>query len=374
MRLLIVDDAKTDLDACRTSAKKWNKSHSSESQIILIEKKTFPEAQEYFACHESCDVDGIILDLKLARQADAGQKLIEDLDALHRRVPIVVFTATQDPLTSYHYLLGKFTKGDKPYAAAFEKFDAARRIGLTKILGCDGIIDQQLKKIFDRVIMERFDSWVKFSERGEADVERSLSRSVVEHLHDVMDVESDKYAPDEFYITKLDAPSKYVATGEILRSCDGNDFVVVISPACDLALHPPACVPKSEVVQVCLLEGLDAWETRTADCVRRRIERTAKEEEWPEDKTKEAIQQEFAFLRHKVLTNQYAAYYHYFPAAVGFNGMLLNFRMIEKYTHKKLKKAYTQTGYKVSPYFFRDVQSRFSAYYGRQGQPEICSL
>ena len=63
MRLLIVDDARTDLDACRTSAKKWNKSHSSERQIVLIEKKTFQEAQEYFTCHESCNVDGVILHL-----------------------------------------------------------------------------------------------------------------------------------------------------------------------------------------------------------------------------------------------------------------------------------------------------------------------
>lgn len=372
MRLLIVDDAKTDLDACRTSAKKWNKSHSSERQIVLIEKKTFQEAQEYFACHESCNVDGVILDLKLGRLPDAGQKLIDALDAMHRRVPIVVFTATQDPL-SCPYLLGKFTKSDTTYDAAFERFDAAQRIGLTKILGCDGVIDQQLKKIFDRVIMVRFDSWVKFSEGTEVDVERALSRSVVEHLHDVMDVESDKYAPDEFYVTELDAPSKYVATGEILRSRVGKGFVVVISPACDLALHPPACAPKSEVVHVCLLETLDVWETRMMDCVKRRMERSAKERKWSVEKTKEEIQKEFAALRHKVLSNQYSAYYHYFPAAVCFNGMLLNFRMIEKYTHKKLKEAYTQTGYKVSPYFFRDVQSRFSAYYGRQGQPEICS-
>lgn len=372
MRLLIVDDAKTDLDSCRTSVRKWNKTHPDESKISeLIEKKTFSDAQQYFMDYGSCNIDGVILDLKLGRLPDAGQKLIDALDAMHRRVPIVVFTATQDPL-SCHYLLGKFTKGDESYDAAFEKFDAARRIGLTKILGCNGVIDQQLKKIFDCVIMERFDSWVKFSEGRAADVERSLSRSVVEHLHDVMDVESDKYAPDEFYVTKLDSPSKYVASGEILRSRDGKNFVVVISPACDLALHPPACAPKSEVVQVCQLEALNAWEERMAGCVKRRMERTAKEQEWAEKKTRDEIQKEFASLRHKVLTNQHSAYYHYFPAAVGFNDMLLNFRMIEKYTHKKLKGAYTQTCYKVSPYFFRDVQSRFSAYYGRQGQPEIC--
>ena len=73
----------------------------------------------------------------------------------------------------------------------------------------------------------------------------------------------------------------------------------------------------------------------------------------------------------KLERNEYAGYYHYFPAAVGLNRMLLNFRELTTVPYASMGTSYSTTGYCVSPYFFRDVQSRFSAYYGRQGQPEI---
>ena len=166
MRLLIVDDATTDLDACRTSKERWNRSHSGESVISeLVEIKTYPEARQYFKSHDACAIDGIILDLKLAEQADAGQLLIDDLNAMHRRMPIVVFTATQDPL-SFQYLLGAFKKGDKPYDAAFERFEIAQEVGLTKILGCDGVIDRQLKDIFDKALTIKNRGGKVFAELG----------------------------------------------------------------------------------------------------------------------------------------------------------------------------------------------------------------
>lgn len=354
MRLLIVDDAKTDLDACRTSAKKWNKSHSSERQIVLIEKKTFQEAQEYFACHESCDVDGIILDLKLGRLPDAGQKLIDALDAMHRRVPIVVFTATQDPL-SFQYLLGAFKKGDKPYDAAFERFEIAQKVGLTKILGCDGVIDRQLKDIFDKAIVPRLDSWKKYVDAvGSENAERALSRSVVMHLHEAMD-EDDAFAPDEFYVTLLSSKADGVVSGGIFttRNADGGvKHYVVMSPACDLVIRANG-KPKSPTVLLARLEDFDPiYEKACAGMTK------------ADSKKKQMTRLE---------RNEYAGYYHYFPAAVGLNRMLLNFRDLMTVPHASMRASYSTTGYCVSPYFFRDVQSRFSAYYGRQGQPEISS-
>lgn len=354
MRLLIVDDAKTDLDACRTSAKKWNKSHSSESQIVLIEKTTFQEAQEYFACHESCDVDGIILDLKLGRLPDAGQKLIDALDAMHRRVPIVVFTATQDPL-SFQYLLGAFKKGDKPYDAAFERFEIAQKVGLTKILGCDGVIDRQLKDIFDKAIVPRLDSWKKYVDAaGSENAERALSRSVVMHLHEAMD-EDDAFAPDEFYVTLLSSKADGVVSGGIFTTRNaeaGVKHYVAMSPACDLVIRADG-KPKSPTVLLARLEDFNTIYEKACEGMTK-----------ADSKKKQMA---------KLERNEYAGYYHYFPAAVGLNRMLLNFRELMTVPYASMRTSYSTSGYCVSPYFFRDVQSRFSAYYGRQGQPEINS-
>lgn len=357
MRLLIVDDAETDLSACRTSKERWNRTHADESVISeLVEIKTYSEARQYFKSHDACAIDGIILDLKLAEQADAGQLLIDDLNAMHRRMPIVVFTATQDPL-SFQYLLGAFKKGAKPYDAAFERFETAQKVGLTKILGCDGVIDQQLKEIFDKAIVPRLDSWKVYAGAvGGEKAERALSRSVVEHLHEAMDGNSEEYAPDEFYVTDLSDQQSFVRSGEILTLGNAADkkYFVVISPACDLALHGDPCEPKSDVVQVCELEP--------AETLLQKVDGRAS------NKQVAAVQT----FNKKVFSNQHALYYHYFPAAVDFKGHVMNFRKLKTHTHEEVANEYDKTGYIVSPNFFRDIQARFAAYYGRQGQPVIC--
>ena len=354
MRLLIVDDARTDLDACRTSKERWNRSHSDESEISeLVEIKTYPEARQYFKSHDACAIDGIILDLKLAEQADAGQLLIDDLNAMHRRMPIVVFTATQDPL-SFQYLLGAFKKGEKPYDVAFERFEIAQKVGLTKILGCDGVIDQRLKEIFDKAIVPRLDSWKKYVDTaGSENAERALSRSVVMHLHEAMD-EEDAYAPDEFYVTLLSSKADGVVSGGIFTARDAAGGVmhyVVMSPACDLVIRANG-KPKSDTVLLARLEDFDLIYDKVCEGLTKATEKKK---------------------RMTDLERNAYGYYHYFPAAVGLSRMLLNFRELTTVPYASMGTSYLTIGYCVSPYFFRDVQSRFSAYYGRQGQPEICS-
>ena len=355
MRLLIVDDAKTDLESCRSTKERWNRTHTGESVISeLVEIKTYSDARQYFKSHDACAIDGVILDLKLAEQADAGQLLIDDLNAMHRRMPIVVFTATQDPL-SFQYLLGAFKKGAKPYDAAFERFETAQKVGLTKILGCDGVIDQQLKEIFDKAIVPRLDSWKEYVDTaGSENVERALSRSVVMHLHEAMD-EDEAYAPDEFYVTLSSAKADGVVSGGIFTTRDAEGGVkhyVVMSPACDLVIRANG-KPKSDTVLLARLEDFDPAYAKACEGMTK-----------TDAKKKQMT---------KLERNEHTGYYHYFPTAVGLSRMLLNFRELTTVPYASMGTSYSTTGYCVSPYFFRDVQSRFAAYYGRQGQPEISS-
>ena len=377
MRLLIVDDAETDLESCRSTKERWNRTHIGDSVISeLVERKTYSEARAYFSRNETCAIDGIILDLKLAEQADAGQLLIDELNAMHRRIPIVVFTATPDSL-SFQYLLGTFKKGTSQYDAAFERFEIAQKVGLMKILGCDGLIELRLKEIFDKAIVSRLDSWKKYVDAvGSENAERALSRSVVEHLHEALDGNSDEYAPDEFYVTDLSNQQSFVRSGEILTSRNTADkkYFVVISPACDLALHGDPCKPKSDVVQVCELEPVSALFKSVGGCVSKRIGKESKKAGDDLKTRQEKVDAAILSFHNQVLENRYATYYHYFPAAVGFDGLIMNFRHLKMHSHAEVTTEYTKTGYIVSPNFFRDIQSRFAAYYGRQGQPEICKV
>lgn len=354
MRLLIVDDAKTDLESCRSTKERWNRTHTGESVISeLVEIKTYSDACKYFEGCGACNVDGVILDLKLGRMPDAGQKLIDDLNAMHRRMPIVVFTATPDTL-SFQYLLGKFKKGVTQYDAAFERFEVAQKVGLTKILGCNGVIDQRLKEIFDKAVLPRLDSWKKYVDTvGGENAERALSRSVVMHLHEAMD-EDEAYAPDEFYVTLSSAKADGVVSGGIFttREAEGDvKHYVVMSPACDLVIRANG-KPKSDTVLLARLEDFDSICDKVCEGLTKAAERRKRMTE---------------------LERNAYGYYHYCPAAVGLRRMLLNFRELMTVPYASMGTSYSTTGYCVSPYFFRDVQSRFSAYYGRQGQPEICS-
>ena len=230
------------------------------------------------------------------------------------------------------------------------------------------------KDIFDKAIVPRLDSWKKYVDTaGSENAERALSRSVVMHLHEAMD-EDDAYAPDEFYVSNLE-DSDYVKPGEVLRrKTEGSpsQYVVVISPACDLALHGNPCKPKSDVVQVCELEAAEALLKSVGGCISKSV---AKESKKAGDDAETVQKKSAAAVRSfndKVFSNQYTLYYHYFPAAVDFDGFVMNFRRLKTHTHAEISNEYVKTGYIVSPNFFRDIQSRFAAYYGRQGQPVIC--
>lgn len=357
MKLLFVEDDSDTIEAFQTALGNWNDDHKDGFGIQSETKKSCGEAVAYLEGGDSVDLTGMIVDLTLEDGEGIGNVLLQKLDDMHRRIPVVVFTATPAAL-QFPYLLAKYKKAEKRYEDIFGLFMAVEQIGLSKILGCDGSIEAMLQHVFNVAILPRVESWRSYANLDGFDkAEKALSRSVVEHLHIAMD-KDEPFAPDEFYISNLE-DLDYVKSGEVLRCKNGdssNQYVVVISPACDLALHGEPCNPKSDVVQVCELES--------AETVLQKVDRSASK------KQVAAVQ---AFNK-KVFSNQYALYYHYFPAAVGFEGLIMNFRHLKTHSHAEVATSYAKTGYIVSPNFFRDIQSRFAAYYGRQGQPVICEI
>jgi len=62
---------------------------------------------------------------------------------------------------------------------------------------------------------------------------------------------------------------------------------------------------------------------------------------------------------------------HWLPGTSFFYGGLINFRKLSSVTNKDFRGEYEMPRFQISPHFIKDVQARFSSYYGRQGQPEI---
>ena len=372
MKLLFVEDEPSTIEAFQTALGDWNDDHKDGLEIQSETKKSCGEAVAYLEGVDSAGLTGMIVDLTLEDGEGIGNVLLQKLDNMHRRIPVVVFTATPAAL-QFPYLLAKYKKGEKRYEDIFGLFVVVEQIGLSKILGCDGSIEAMLQHVFNVAILPRVESWRSYANSNGIDkTEKALSRSVVEHLHIAMD-KDEPFAPDEFYISLLE-DSDYVKPGEVLRRKIGDTpspYVVVISPACDLTLHGDPCKPKSDVVQVCELETAEALLKSVGGCISKSVAKESKkagdDAETVQKKVADAVQ---AF-NDRVFSNQYALYYHYFPAAVDLEGSIMNFRRLKTHTHAEISNEYVKTGYIVSPNFFRDIQARFAAYYGRQGQPEL---
>jgi hypothetical protein len=73
----------------------------------------------------------------------------------------------------------------------------------------------------------------------------------------------------------------------------------------------------------------------------------------------------------KRLSNSLELYLHCLPKTNRFAGGLLNFRKISTISIDGYTENYDKPDIQISPSFVKDIISRFSSYYARQGQPDI---
>ena len=78
--------------------------------------------------------------------------------------------------------------------------------------------------------------------------------------------------------------------------------------------------------------------------------------------------------------NTDAFYYHWLPPVrfkssdgqiLEFEGGILNFRKLKTLTKVYFQKKFGDPLIQISPSFMKDIISRFSSYYARQGQPNL---
>ena len=73
----------------------------------------------------------------------------------------------------------------------------------------------------------------------------------------------------------------------------------------------------------------------------------------------------------KSLANNNRQYRHWLPPTKFFEGGVVNFRKLKTLHKKDFKEQFEKPYIQISPPFVKDIVSRFSAYYARQGQPDI---
>lgn len=362
-KLLLVEDNEDALKTFKNSLK------------VFVTKNKFEDIRVEYA--DTLDLaiqklnegfDGAIIDLNLKGEAInsfSGNEVIDTILSRYR-IPIIVYTGNpgQEGSWSTSGTIKVYAKGDRSYTKIIEELYGWYQTGITKVAGGRGLIEEKLDEIFWNHLLPRIDIW-KEQSQNDSGFEKKLLRFTVNHLMEYLDDDTDRFVPDEVYIT----PPVYshLRTGCIVRYAKNETLHVVLTPACDLALHDKKV---TAIIDDAQEEAEPEKKPKTTDILLCEIEPLAIAEELCEAK-KLAKRREF--FRNLANNNINRPYYHFLPKAQAhqFEGGLINFRKIHTISPEKFNTVYSEPSHQIASAFVKDIVGRFASYYARQGQPEF---
>jgi len=315
----------------------------------------------------------IIIDLKLNNDDNAVESDEEiSGNVLLRRiiekeiVPIVVITGFPDKVStdidkSIVKVLPKETNLYDEINALIEKYSDS----VFKIFGSRGEINKNIKELFWNVIPQCFtsknqDISLLSKEKQETVIIRYISSWL-----------SNKYMFDDKYIDvepiemyMFPNPIKQVCTCDIYKKNIGEnscEYYMVLTPSCDLANK------KVDEVILCKIKNYDEVQS-----FKERLEIYNNEQNKESNKAKKAKGDLMKWFRN---SHSDSLRYHFLPKVKDFTGGFVDFRSILSLEYDKergeiIDDSYFKIGV-ITESFKRDIVSRFSSYYHRQGQPEF---
>lgn len=342
-RLLIVEDQEQELSVCRDTVARYK--DEKKREVELIECKNVKEAFEKL----NNSFDGAIIDLKLANGGDEGKQVVTRIEKSNLRIPVAILTGTPDVADSDFAYIGVFKKGEigAGYAELLDRFWGIHNTGLTRIMGGRGVIETTLSKVFRENLVPQKDKWVGYGETNSARTEKALLRHALSHLLQLLDDDEDRCFPEEVYLTP--PLTDKIRTGSVVKEKSGETKFVVMNPACDLIIRND---DKCKTDRILVVE----IDTQTS-VFPSHPDTGLTKEQWKNVK--------------KAYSNNNTAYYHWLPKTDFFAGGFLNFRKLSSLPHEEFNEKFNKPTVQISPSFVKDMVARFSAYYARQGQPDI---
>lgn len=342
-KLLIAEDEDVAIEAYKSSIDVIQ--HRTGRSINLVECKTVEDALEKI----DNSFDGAIIDLRLAGEGDEGNQILHKIRDSLFRLPVAMVTGTPEKVDDEFDYIGIFTKGKTSYEDIINKFFKIHDTGITKIMGGRGKIEQTLNIVFQKNLLPHLTKWQEYGEADPEKAERALLRFTLNHLMQLLDEDPDDCYPEEVYIHP--PLTELFKTGSIVASRDGKSFGIILSPACDLVLRGNGQMKTDQLLVVKIDDSQKIYG------------RFIQDEKLETEKKKEIVR---AFLG-----NRRTLYYHWLPKTGFFPGGFINFRKLDSMSKKECNRKYNPPHIQVTPQFVKDILSRFSSYYARQGQPEI---
>ena len=384
MTLILIEDNDEETQSCKNAVNDFNDDHKNKGWCIQLVTHTNIEAASKEL--ESSYFDGAIIDMKLADSGDEGNQALDVIRQHLKRIPVAIYTGTPDVADNSDDipLIDVFKKGDATYEQLIYKFWDIYNTGLTKIMGGKGQIEKSLSQIFIKHLLPEISTkptaseksnWVSYAEKDSDDTEKALLRHTLNHLIHELYKSSENCYPDEMYIhlPNLEQDQVKVDTGCILQNKDNNKFYIVLSPACDLAEREEGeCnTDRALLVEIQMLEDILSDDYFISNCHGGKKLKKRYLKSNPESPSEYLLKQQDQDVI-KYQTNKKNLYYCWLPKTSCFNnGAVINFRRVTTYSQKELDESFNSPVIQVASPFLKDIISRFSSYYARQGQPDI---
>jgi CheY-like chemotaxis protein len=277
--------------------------------------------------------DGAIVDIKLGQDEDAGNGVLKEILA-NFRIPVVVYTAIPANVPEeYNDFVKVIPRATELYDVPLDFLYAIYDTGLTRIMGGRGEIEIAMDKVFWKNILPQLNTWITYRSKGK-NTEKALLRYIMNHIVEHVDQDAEKYFPEEMYISPVISAS--IKTGCIVKKPNEATYYIVLSPACDLALHNGNF--KTERIMVCQIDLLEGY-------------------------SKDQMT--------NLQLNKLVLYKHYLPKINQFPGGCINFRKIETFEPIEFNQKFEKPIAQISNAFLKNIISRLSTFYSRQGQPDF---
>ncbi len=348
IRVLIVEDDENQQKLYDKAIREFNSEHPQE-EIYPDFKKTLKEAMNSL---ESAPYDAAIIDLRLRKDTNEaeGNEIIRKIRE-SQRYPVIVVSGFVGELDAEFeeetdvFRIIKRTECDT--SSILTIISEWYSSGITRFSEVLTSVNQTLHEIFWRDIAKNWNVWKEDAgdiENLEKIIKRYLTSILVGRLRLNADAAGfEKMHPAEVYF--IPPLKQDYFTGDILMK--GNDYYLILSPACDMVVRDNK-PKKAEIILTCRLIPLNK-RVEFASLVSTNKPNINKVE--------------------NIIQNNGGNRYHFLPPYGELGGFVIDFQDVNQIPVSELK-SYKRKA-EITDFFLSNIIARFSAYYSRQGQPEL---
>lgn len=362
IKILIVEDTDSDIQSYKDSIRTVNSELGKDLQIEGIFKQT-KDAGIAALRDTQLELSGAFIDLKLTQgepNLNEGNDVVAEIYE-KLRFPVRVLTNTPSEITPGLKRSLFFRVEEKTsiqYIDEIKELIEIQKTGIIKILGRVGRIESMLNEIFWKHISLSLTEWI-----GISDSEKYLLRYTLTHIQEYLEMSEDGLEYDRFYpIENYIIPSikKYYCTGDIVSlKNEKNKKFIILTPACDLAPH--GGTPKAKDVLLAEIHSFnEGLFSEKANWAKRN----------PASEDEKATIASAKSDIEKIILNNFSPKYYYLPKASVASGGMINFQKLSSIRLSELNDKYEKDA-TVASQFLKDIISKFSFYYSRQGSPDF---